>query len=390
MKKCPFCGTDIEDNARFCLYCMQSLVEKEQILPYKKKKPQWLLIIAAIVGVSLMIILLIGMSKNQDTNGNYIPSEGQHIQTTPSSDPTDAQHSPTSQPATQPSSQPPNSTTPDAPIPTVPDVTEPEVTEPTITGPGETESESTEPQVTEPEVTEPEVTEPEVTEPEATEPQVTEPEVTEPSTEPHEHSFTIENPIPKYLAVEANCSWPAAYVYSCSCGEGGFDTFYYGQALEHIVVTEPGRSPDCVNAGCTESSTCSLCGAIFKAGRTLPPLGHTFQLGNSSGCVTCGAERTVNIVSPSFPVETLDLQFNDGSYSVQQKSNGTWIYFTFSCTNISSGTLMNASPNIYLEGYGFLQCGTQRFEPYQSGTFYAEVQINDMNCTLDLDFWDIW
>ena len=371
MKKCPFCGTDIEDNARFCLYCMQSLVEKEQILPYKKKKPQWLLIIAAIVGISLMIILLIGMSKNQNTNGNYIPSEGQHIQTTPSSDPTDAQHSPTSQPATQPSSQPPHSTTPDTPIPTVPDVTEPKVTEPTITGPGETAPESTEPQVTEP--------------------QVTEPEVTEPPTEPHEHSFTIENPIPKYLATEANCYWPAAYVYSCSCGEGGFDTFYYGQALEHIVVTEPGHSPDCVNAGYTESSTCSLCGEIFKARRTLPPLGHTFQLGNSSGCVTCGAERTVNIVSPSFPVEIFELQVNGGSYNVQQKSNGTWIYFTFSCTNTSScSTLTNASPNAYLEGYGFLRCGPQRFEPNQSGTFYAEVQINDMNCTLDLYFGDIW
>lgn len=365
MKKCPFCGTDIEDNARFCLYCMQSLVEKEQILPYKKKKPQWLLIIAAIVGISLMIILLIGMSKNQDTNGNYNSSEGQHIQTTPSSDPTDAQHSPTSQPATQPSSQPPHSTTPDTPIPTVPDVTEPKVTEPTITDPGETA-------------------------PESTEPQVTEPEVTEPPTEPHEHSFTIENPIPKYLAAEANCYWPAAYVYSCSCGEGGFDTFYYGQAIEHIVVTAPGRSPDCVNAGCTESSACSLCGVIFKAGSTLPPLGHTFQLGNSSGCVTCGAERTVNIVSPSFPVETIDLQINGGSYNVQQKSNGIWIYFTFSCTNISSATLMNASLNVSLEGYDFLRCGTQRFEPNQSGTFYAEVRINDINCTLDLYFEDVW
>ena len=245
------------------------------------------------------------------------------------------------------------------------------MTEPTITDPGETESESTEPQVTEP--------------------QVTEPEVTEPPTEPHEHSFTIENPIPKYLATEANCYWPAAYVYSCSCGEGGFDTFYYGQAIEHIVITEPGHSPDCVNAGYTESSTCSLCGEIFKARRTLPPLGHTFQLGNSSGCVTCGAERTVNIVSPSFPVEIFEFQVNGGSYNVQQKSNGTWIYFTFSCTNTSScSTLTNASPNAYLEGYGFLRCGTQRFEPNQSGTFYAEVQINDMNCTLDLYFGDIW
>lgn len=49
MKKCPFCGANIEESARFCLYCMQSLTEKEQILPHQKKKPQWLIIIAAIV-----------------------------------------------------------------------------------------------------------------------------------------------------------------------------------------------------------------------------------------------------------------------------------------------------------------------------------------------------
>ena len=31
MKKCPFCDADIEDSARFCLYCMRPLTEKEQI-----------------------------------------------------------------------------------------------------------------------------------------------------------------------------------------------------------------------------------------------------------------------------------------------------------------------------------------------------------------------
>ena len=40
MKKCPFCGADIEESARFCLYCMQSLTEKEQIPPHPKKKPR--------------------------------------------------------------------------------------------------------------------------------------------------------------------------------------------------------------------------------------------------------------------------------------------------------------------------------------------------------------
>ena len=55
MKKCPFCGANIEDSARFCLYCMQSLTEKEQILPRHKKKPQYQLIIAVIIIPILML-----------------------------------------------------------------------------------------------------------------------------------------------------------------------------------------------------------------------------------------------------------------------------------------------------------------------------------------------
>ena len=58
MKKCPFCGASIESSARFCLYCMQSLTEKEQIFPAKKRKPQWLLIIAATVVLALLSVII--------------------------------------------------------------------------------------------------------------------------------------------------------------------------------------------------------------------------------------------------------------------------------------------------------------------------------------------
>ena len=67
MKKCPFCGADIEESARFCLYCMQSLTEKEQVLLHQKKKPQWLLIIAAVVATSLILTLvLLGKSPTDN------------------------------------------------------------------------------------------------------------------------------------------------------------------------------------------------------------------------------------------------------------------------------------------------------------------------------------
>ena len=82
MKKCPFCGADIEDSARFCLYCMQSLTEKEQILLHQKKKPQWLRIIAAVaVSVAFSIILIIILSGKQVTPDNQILSEEQQNST---------------------------------------------------------------------------------------------------------------------------------------------------------------------------------------------------------------------------------------------------------------------------------------------------------------------
>ena len=58
MKKCPFCGADIEDSARFCLYCMQSLTKKEQIPPHQKKKPRPLTVVATIVIPLLMLVIV--------------------------------------------------------------------------------------------------------------------------------------------------------------------------------------------------------------------------------------------------------------------------------------------------------------------------------------------
>lgn len=55
MKKCPFCKAGIEDNARFCLYCMKPLEEKEVIPPPRQPRKRW----AAIL-LGLAALLLIG------------------------------------------------------------------------------------------------------------------------------------------------------------------------------------------------------------------------------------------------------------------------------------------------------------------------------------------
>lgn len=55
MKKCPNCHSDIEENARFCLYCMTPLDEKEKI-SFKNKKNRKLLIICIIAAVTVLVL----------------------------------------------------------------------------------------------------------------------------------------------------------------------------------------------------------------------------------------------------------------------------------------------------------------------------------------------
>lgn len=57
MKECPFCKAQIEDNARFCLYCMKPLVEKETIPP-QKKDMRWLFVVAGVMITIALILLL--------------------------------------------------------------------------------------------------------------------------------------------------------------------------------------------------------------------------------------------------------------------------------------------------------------------------------------------
>ena len=63
MKKCPFCQADIEDNARFCVFCMSSLQEKQKIEAKIKPKSKWPIFtaiggaFAAIGGVALVVIV---------------------------------------------------------------------------------------------------------------------------------------------------------------------------------------------------------------------------------------------------------------------------------------------------------------------------------------------
>lgn len=447
MKKCPFCGADIEDSARFCLYCMQSLVEKEEILLHEeKKKPQWLRIIAAVVAV-LFVLMLVFSGKHTAPEKTLL-QENQQLSSTPTSEPTGTEEPLTTVPGTLPtdptseSEPPPSATQPASPSfrwPSLPGVTQttmPGITQ--TTQPGNTQTtqpetlQSTQPdtkpesnqptkpesnQPAEPEVTQPtqpkptkpaepsvtqptkpkptqpalpEVTQP--TQPEQTQPAV--PETTQPTTEPHEHSFTVKNAISKYLQSDATCTQPARYVYSCSCGEKGSDTFYWGESLGHTIVKEVGYPADCVNAGLSDREYCSVCDVTFMPHRELPPLEHTIALGDPTGtCLVCGGKGTITINAPSFPLNFNDTcQIDGGTYRLityKNESLGTYHYvveFTFNYTNISS-QILRFGPDVSLEGVVQATCTFYgSLQPNQSGVFKASAQIWDPNIAYTLVF----
>lgn len=182
MKKCPFCGADIEKSARFCLYCMQSLTEKEQIITHQKKKPQWFMIIAAIV--MPILVFAVVLFNRQITLGNETPSDTLS-DTLPV---TEAAHTPAAV------------------------VTEKYIESScTETGSYDEVVYCSECQV----------------EISRTQKNV--------DKKPHDHNQKVTTA--EYLKTEASCTDSAVYYYSCSCGAIGDTTFVEGKANGHSFAS---------------------------------------------------------------------------------------------------------------------------------------------------------
>jgi len=96
MKKCPFCKADIEDNARFCLYCMKPLNEKDVIPPPQRKLQWWPFAVAAVLLVALLVVILLIPKGNADR-----PSESTGEESTSTSQTVDSQASQTTDEGTQ-------------------------------------------------------------------------------------------------------------------------------------------------------------------------------------------------------------------------------------------------------------------------------------------------
>ena len=79
MKQCPHCQAELQEGARFCLYCMTSLVEKEALSPRRKRLGAvllaWIFGVIAVAAVVAVGILLL--------SGGDDPAQGDSMQAPP-------------------------------------------------------------------------------------------------------------------------------------------------------------------------------------------------------------------------------------------------------------------------------------------------------------------
>lgn len=138
MKTCPFCKAEIEDNARFCLYCMRSLEEK-QVVAATKKRPLWPILATGLLVLALLVWLLLPEPETLPATPTDPPvlAETTLPDTTDQPTPQETEGTTAPEQTTPVTTLPPNTKPEVKPVPetTLPEVTAPETTIPTTTIP---------------------------------------------------------------------------------------------------------------------------------------------------------------------------------------------------------------------------------------------------------------
>lgn len=80
--KCPFCGAELQENARFCFFCMKQFNEKNRVPSpnYKKKRTLWICgAVIALAIVALTFWLLSQDDKKNHKDDNSIQESSDEI-----------------------------------------------------------------------------------------------------------------------------------------------------------------------------------------------------------------------------------------------------------------------------------------------------------------------
>ena len=215
--KCPFCGVQLEDGARFCVYCAKPTDEKTKVRVAGVKRGGRILpvvlsalLLAAAVAALAFTVSLRGReappqdditTASENTTGAPV-TETEPDATAPESTPDDTDSAAATEADVTVSDsepeQPATEADTAAPVTTVPETTAtgtaPQTTASDPTSPGTTVPVTTEPVTTAPATTEPETTAPDTAAPETVPPETTEEITTAPETEGEESSAQIQTP----------------------------------------------------------------------------------------------------------------------------------------------------------------------------------------------------
>lgn len=71
MKKCPKCKAEIQEEARFCLYCMTSLEEKHPSKTINEQDKRWLIvaIVAVFIAIAFCILFFVSNTTPSESSG---------------------------------------------------------------------------------------------------------------------------------------------------------------------------------------------------------------------------------------------------------------------------------------------------------------------------------